>query len=51
MDREHSEWEKIGPFQVNMNTKHLNLEQLYSQRENIKWRESPYKTVIGAKYY
>jgi catechol 2,3-dioxygenase len=47
-DRDQSEWERTGPFQVKMSTEHLDLDQLYSEADdNVgQWR-MPDKTIIG----
>lgn len=47
-DRDQSEWERTGPFQVKMSTEHLDLDQLHSEADNNigQWR-MPDKTVIG----
>jgi catechol 2,3-dioxygenase len=46
-DKEQSEWKRIGKFQVEMKTDHLNLEQLLSEAEDEKDWHMPSKTVIG----
>ncbi|MGV8106843.1 MAG: VOC family protein [Nitrososphaerota archaeon] len=46
-DRHRSEWKRIGKYQVEMKTDHLNLKQLLREGQNqINWRMPP-DTVIG----
>lgn len=46
-DRDRSEWNRIGQFQVEMKTDHLNLKQLLKEAEDqISWH-MPSNTVIG----
>jgi catechol 2,3-dioxygenase len=46
-DRDRSEWNRTGQYQVEMKTDHLNLKQLLKEAEDSKAWRMPANTVIG----
>ena len=46
-DKNRSEWKRIGQFQVEMRTDHLDLDQLYREANKFRQWRMPENTVIG----
>jgi catechol 2,3-dioxygenase len=46
-DKNRSEWKRIGEFQVEMSTEHLDLDQLHQDADNLASWRMPENTVIG----